>query len=95
MAIILVIILLNILVIFLITILIILSIIFLIIILITILVTTTISIKPRLTPLHHIAMRGNRDLMQLLLTEQLDLNARDLQVNLMLKMTKATVTSVR
>ena len=38
----------------------------------------------RLTPLHHIAMRGNRDLMQLLLNEELNLNARDLQVRLML-----------
>ena len=37
--------------------------------------------KHRLTPLHHIAMRGNRDLMQLLLNEKLNLNARDLQVS--------------
>ena len=54
---------------------------------------TLILFKRRLTPLHHIAMRGNRDLMQLLLIEheqrllheQLNLNAPDLQVQLMFK----------
>ena len=37
--------------------------------------------KYRLTPLHHIAMRGNRDLLQQLLPEQPDLDAQDLQVS--------------